>query len=172
MILYIIFRLPPPPPILFRTTMFRHRTVVVSTLNLIPCHNSKHFFHCNHVTLNSVKKIVSKKYTGTVVLPRTSFPMQLEGQKRVERDREIARQRLAQQYMWQREHRKGDEFILHDGPPYANGEPHLGHAVNKILKDITIRQDHYFSVLWCLVVWNCRVNTFFAFWAKAMIPLP
>jgi isoleucyl-tRNA synthetase len=75
--------------------------------------------------------------------------MQLEGQKRVERDKEIARQRLAQQYMWQREHRKGDEFILHDGPPYANGEPHLGHAVNKILKDITIRQDHYFSVLWC-----------------------
>ena len=33
----------------------------------------------------------------------------------------------------------GDEFVLHDGPPYANGTPHLGHAVNKILKDITIR---------------------------------
>ena len=30
-------------------------------------------------------------------------------------------------------------FVLHDGPPYANGDPHLGHAVNKILKDITNR---------------------------------
>ena len=33
---------------------------------------------------------------------------------------------------------KGD-YILHDGPPYANGEPHMGHAVNKIMKDITNR---------------------------------
>ena len=31
------------------------------------------------------------------------------------------------------------QFILHDGPPYANGEIHLGHSVNKILKDITIK---------------------------------
>ena len=30
--------------------------------------------------------------------------------------------------------RTGTEYILHDGPPYANGDPHLGHAVNKILK--------------------------------------
>ena len=33
----------------------------------------------------------------------------------------------------------GDNFILHDGPPYANGSIHLGHSVNKILKDITIK---------------------------------
>ena len=32
-----------------------------------------------------------------------------------------------------------DNFILHDGPPYANGSIHLGHSVNKILKDITIK---------------------------------
>lgn len=32
-----------------------------------------------------------------------------------------------------------DSFILHDGPPYANGSIHLGHSVNKILKDITIK---------------------------------
>ena len=30
-------------------------------------------------------------------------------------------------------------FLLHDGPPYANGDIHLGHSVNKILKDITIK---------------------------------
>ena len=35
--------------------------------------------------------------------------------------------------------RRGSEYVLHDGPPYANGSPHLGHAVNKILKDITGR---------------------------------
>ena len=32
-----------------------------------------------------------------------------------------------------------EKFILHDGPPYANGNIHLGHAVNKVLKDIVIR---------------------------------
>ncbi|MGN6312554.1 MAG: isoleucine--tRNA ligase [Rhodanobacteraceae bacterium] len=40
-----------------------------------------------------------------------------------------------QQYTAQREH----AFILHDGPPYANGAIHLGHAVNKILKDVVVR---------------------------------
>ena len=39
-----------------------------------------------------------------------------------------------------RNSRKGREkFILHDGPPYANGEIHLGHSVNKVLKDIVIK---------------------------------
>ena len=39
-----------------------------------------------------------------------------------------------------REHQKGKkQFILHDGPPYANGHLHLGHALNKILKDIIVR---------------------------------
>lgn len=33
----------------------------------------------------------------------------------------------------------GEEFILHDGPPYANGDLHIGHALNKILKDIINR---------------------------------
>ena len=39
-----------------------------------------------------------------------------------------------------RDSRKGREkFILHDGPPYANGEIHIGHSVNKVLKDIVIK---------------------------------
>ncbi|EEC00534.1 isoleucyl tRNA synthetase, putative [Ixodes scapularis] len=46
---------------------------------------------------------------------------------------------FSEHYRWQREHNRGPEFVLHDGPPYANGDTHLGHAVNKILKDITIR---------------------------------
>jgi hypothetical protein len=105
-------------------------------------HCDKHFFHNHVVTFSSAKAPVSKKYSSTLFLPRTSFPMKLEGAKRVERDKEITRQRLADQYVWQRENRGGEEFILHDGPPYANGDPHIGHAVNKILKDITNRQEN------------------------------
>jgi isoleucyl-tRNA synthetase len=38
------------------------------------------------------------------------------------------------------ERRKGsDHYILHDGPPYANGHNHMGHALNKILKDIIVK---------------------------------
>lgn len=45
-------------------------------------------------------------------------------------------------YRWQRENLSIDnEFVLHDGPPYANGDLHMGHAINKILKDIILRQN-------------------------------
>ena len=37
------------------------------------------------------------------------------------------------------ERKEAKKFILHDGPPYANGDIHLGHAVNKVLKDIVIK---------------------------------
>jgi isoleucyl-tRNA synthetase len=43
-------------------------------------------------------------------------------------------------YAWQAEHRAGQPlFVLHDGPPYANGDIHIGHMVNKVLKDIYLR---------------------------------
>ena len=42
-------------------------------------------------------------------------------------------------YKWQKEHNRNPTFTLHDGPPYANGDLHIGHALNKILKDITCR---------------------------------
>ena len=85
-------------------------------------------------------KELSKKYSKTLFLPKTSFPMKIEGKKRVERDREIFSScKFNDQYAWQKENRVGPEFILHDGPPYANGDPHMGHAVNKVLKDITVR---------------------------------
>ena len=40
-----------------------------------------------------------------------------------------------------RDSNPGDPFVLHDGPPYANGELHIGHALNKILKDVINRLD-------------------------------
>ena len=39
-----------------------------------------------------------------------------------------------------RNSKKVKKFILHDGPPYANGKIHIGHAVNKVLKDIIVNQ--------------------------------
>ena len=43
-------------------------------------------------------------------------------------------------YKWQAANRPADdEFVLHDGPPYANGKLHAGHALNKILKDMILR---------------------------------
>ncbi|MEO8802676.1 MAG: isoleucine--tRNA ligase [Rudaea sp.] len=78
-------------------------------------------------------------YKNTINLPQTDFPMRGDLPKREpgmlaeweKRDRYGA----IQQHTAAREH----AFILHDGPPYANGAIHLGHAVNKILKDIVVK---------------------------------
>ncbi|HYJ18499.1 MAG TPA: isoleucine--tRNA ligase [Burkholderiales bacterium] len=77
-------------------------------------------------------------YKSTLNLPDTPFPMrgdlakrepgwvqQWQEDKLYERIREVAKGR--------------PKFILHDGPPYANGDIHIGHAVNKILKDIVVK---------------------------------
>ena len=84
-------------------------------------------------------KELSKKYSKTLFLPKTTFPVKVEGKKRVERDRDISSSCLSNQYAWQKDNRSGPDFVLHDGPPYANGSPHLGHAVNMVLKNITVR---------------------------------
>lgn len=81
-----------------------------------------------------------KKYTNTINLPKTTFPLRLRGNAIVERDEQILKERgFASLYEWQRDHVSGPEYVLHDGPPYANGMPHMGHAINKILKDVTTR---------------------------------
>ena len=61
--------------------------------------------HCSHIKLEK-KKEPSKKYSSTLLLPKTSFPMKVEGKKRIARDKEIFEQcKLDQQYAWQRENR-------------------------------------------------------------------
>ncbi|KAI4883027.1 hypothetical protein NFI96_012494 [Prochilodus magdalenae] len=76
-------------------------------------------------------------YRHTVLLPKTSFPMKLTGKELLERELQIQRESAFDQlYTWQRERKAKKEFCLHDGPPYANGDAHVGHALNKILKDI------------------------------------
>ncbi len=78
------------------------------------------------------------EYKNTIALPKTDFPMKAGLPKR---EPELLA-RWQEQNLWSkiREQSKGREkFILHDGPPYANGHLHIGHALNKILKDIIIR---------------------------------
>ncbi|MFZ5863584.1 MAG: isoleucine--tRNA ligase [Nitrospirota bacterium] len=80
----------------------------------------------------------SKTYRDTLNLPTTSFPMKAD----------LARQEPALLARWEtdelyaslRAKRHGaPKFILHDGPPYANGHIHIGHALNKILKDMIVK---------------------------------
>ncbi|XP_048457287.1 isoleucine--tRNA ligase, mitochondrial-like [Rhincodon typus] len=90
-------------------------------------------------TGNSSTGTGKNKYRETVLLPRTDFPMRPSGQELLEKELQIQREcGFSDLYSWQR-NRKGKEFCVHDGPPYANGDPHVGHALNKILKDIINR---------------------------------
>src|SRR5258708_11102260 len=77
-------------------------------------------------------------YRSTVFLPQTDFPMRADLPKR----EPLLLERWARIDLWERQRAasKGREkFILHDGPPYANGNLHIGHALNKILKDVVNR---------------------------------
>ena len=77
-------------------------------------------------------------YKQTINLPQTDFPMKAD----------LAQREPAMLRRWQQEDVYGKlreiargrpRFVLHDGPPYANGTIHIGHAVNKILKDIIVK---------------------------------
>ncbi|XHX79585.1 MAG: isoleucine--tRNA ligase [Stenomitos frigidus ULC029] len=73
-------------------------------------------------------------YKDTVNLPKTNFDMRANAVKREPElqafwDEQQLYQRLSQE-------NPGDLFVLHDGPPYANGSLHMGHALNKVLKDV------------------------------------
>jgi len=77
-------------------------------------------------------------YKSTVFLPQTDFPMKA-GLAQKEPGI-LARWEAMDLYGRLRTERAGAErFILHDGPPYANGDIHMGHAMNKVLKDIIVR---------------------------------
>ncbi len=80
----------------------------------------------------------SPDYRDTVFLPKTDFPMKAG----LAAKEPGILERWGRQGLYERlrEQRAGRErFILHDGPPYANGDIHMGHAMNKVLKDIIVR---------------------------------
>ena len=77
-------------------------------------------------------------YKDTLHLPRTDFPMRAGLPAR--EPEWLARWERLRVYDRLRETAQGREgFVLHDGPPYANGHLHIGHALNKILKDFVVR---------------------------------
>jgi isoleucyl-tRNA synthetase len=77
-------------------------------------------------------------YKSTVFLPKTDFPMKA-GLPNLE-PKLLDRWAKMDLYNRLRENAKGrEQFVLHDGPPYANGNLHIGHALNKILKDVIVR---------------------------------
>jgi isoleucyl-tRNA synthetase len=78
------------------------------------------------------------RYRDTVFLPKTDFPMKAGlPQKEPELLKRWADMKLFERLRKESKGRK--QFVLHDGPPYANGNIHIGHALNKILKDLVAR---------------------------------
>ncbi|MGC8468476.1 MAG: class I tRNA ligase family protein, partial [Acetobacteraceae bacterium] len=84
------------------------------------------------------KNDAAREYRDTVFLPQTDFPMRGDLPKR----EPAMLERWAAMGIWDRLRAKSAgrrKFILHDGPPYANGHLHIGHALNKIHKDVINR---------------------------------
>jgi isoleucyl-tRNA synthetase len=88
--------------------------------------------------MNETVKKPARDYSKTLFLPKTDFPMRAG---LPQREPEIlARWQTIDLYGKLRANAKGcDRFILHDGPPYANGNIHIGTALNKVLKDVVTR---------------------------------
>ena len=84
----------------------------------------------------AIEQLKPIKWSETLQLPKSAFPARAS----VEELRKYRTRCADDLYAWQRVHRpKDNEFVLHDGPPYANGAVHVGHALNKVLKDIILR---------------------------------
>jgi len=78
------------------------------------------------------------EYKKTLNLPQTDFPIRAK-LKDVEAHFSATWDKEAIYHKIQDKNKKNDKYILHDGPPYPNGDIHLGHALNKILKDIVVK---------------------------------
>lgn len=79
-------------------------------------------------------------YRQSLNLPKTPFPMKANLAQREPERLKAWEEGRAYEQLINKGHQEGREsFILHDGPPYANGNIHLGHTVNKVLKDFVIR---------------------------------
>ena len=75
-----------------------------------------------------------KSYKDTVLLPKTTFEMRANATRREPEIQQFWAEHQVYEHL--AETNPGEPFVLHDGPPYANGDLHIGHALNKILKDI------------------------------------
>jgi isoleucyl-tRNA synthetase len=100
--------------------------------------------HSKSDVLDTIRTLALTKtnWADTLALPRSQFPARPTPEQL-----ETYRQRCADDlYEWQRKYKRdrkdgGEDFVLHDGPPYANGAVHVGHALNKVLKDLMLRSE-------------------------------
>lgn len=76
-----------------------------------------------------------KSYSATLLLPKTDFPPR----RKPAALEELLTQSRDQLYTWNAANKSREPFVLHDGPPYANGALHVGHVLNKVTKDIINR---------------------------------
>lgn len=86
-------------------------------------------------------------YKETLLLPQTNFPMRgnLPQNEPARYAKWFSKEESAYAKMIQNRQNAPQTFILHDGPPYANGHIHIGHALNKILKDVIIKTHYFFG---------------------------
>ena len=82
-------------------------------------------------------------YKETLLMPKTAFEMR--GKLPTKEPKFQKRWHDGKLYEKMLKSREGAKpFVLHDGPPYANGDIHIGHALNKIIKDVIVRS-HYLN---------------------------
>jgi isoleucyl-tRNA synthetase len=101
-------------------------------------------------------KARQKLYKKSLNLPKTDFPMRANlAQNEPQTRKRWAKEGLYQEMVQARQ--GADPFVFHDGPPYANGDIHVGHLLNKVLKDIVVRSRVLMGQL-CEFVpgWDCH----------------
>lgn len=97
-------------------------------------------FFIRTIRLSGKYKRENKEYGYSLALPKTKLSLTLRDGAALQREKKIQKKfGFTSLYQWQLTQDRDQQFVLHDGPPYANGSLHVGHAVNKILKDIVNR---------------------------------
>src|SRR5699024_2859580 len=100
-----------------------------TTINKITQNRKQHYYN---------RRICSMDYKETLLIPKTEFPMR----GNLPNKEPVRRQAWEEEKLYEHvQERTKDRplFVLHDGPPFANGDLHIGHALNKILKDFIVR---------------------------------
>ena len=112
-------------------------------ISFLPNINRERRCYCARASASTANSVVKPKLSKkkkssalkeTVKMPQTEMPLSMKGVL----EREARIRKLFDHdslYRWQEnDPERTESFVLHDGPPYANGDPHVGHALNKIIK--------------------------------------
>jgi isoleucyl-tRNA synthetase len=82
----------------------------------------------------------NKDYKDTLHLPKTDYPMRAGlAEREPHQVKKWIDDRVYYRMVEKNRAQKAPRFLLHDGPPYANGNIHIGHALNKVLKDVVVK---------------------------------